>query len=102
MRLLITLFALPLLTACAAYTATEASPPKPSWHWEWAGSTGGGTSEQFARDRYACLQDYRMTQSPTLRPRDARTELQFMNLHNDVCLESKGWKQVDEMPRKSI
>lgn len=53
------------------------------------------TSEQFARDRYACLQDYRQTASPFIQ-RDVVTELRMMTLHQEVCLEGKGWTQVQD------
>lgn len=100
MRLLLRLaFALPplftMLTACAAPTPTAPPPSKSSWHWEWASGKGGGTSEQFARDRYACLQDYRQTASPFIQ-RDPVTEVRMMTLHQEVCLEGKGWMQVQD------
>ena len=64
-------------------------------HWEWASDKGGGTSEQFRSDRYACLQDYRQTASPFVQ-RDVVTELKIMTLHQEICLEGKGWKQVQD------
>jgi hypothetical protein len=84
-----------ILTACAAPTPTAPPPSTPSWRWEWASGKGGGTSEQFARDRYACLQDYRQTASPFIQ-RDVVTELKIMTLHQEICLEGKGWKQVQD------
>ena len=88
-----------LVTACASNptVSSPANRPEPAWHWEWARSGNGGTPEQFAVDKYACLQDYRQTASPFVQ-RDKLTEMQFMTMHQQLCLESKGWKKAQNRP----
>lgn len=93
------LCAFTVMAACAPKTTAPPSstPSEPSWHWERAGDKSGVSPEQFSRDRYACLQDYRQTASPFIQ-RDSVTELEMMKLHQVVCLEGKGWKRVDDRP----
>jgi hypothetical protein len=59
----------------------------------WAGDVTRRPSEQqFAQDKYACAQDYRMTQPAVPIQRDVATEIQLMTVHLEVCLASKGWE----------
>jgi hypothetical protein len=89
-----------LFTACSS-PPKQSKAPEQSWHWEWASTNVGGTSEQFARDKYTCLQDYRQTASPYTQ-RDPITEMKFMTMHQEVCLESKGWKRVADSDDRSL
>ena len=90
-----------LFSACSSPSKQSKATPEPSWHWEWASSKAGGTPEQFAQDKYTCLQDYRQTASPyTQRP--ALTEMQFMTMHQEVCLQGKGWKKVADSDDRSL
>lgn len=90
-----------LITACVSEPTSKSSPVKavePSWHWEWASTRPGGTSEQFGRDRYACRQDYNPAAAPPFVHRYPDLELQWMSQHEDLCLEGKGWKKVQNTP----
>ena len=97
MRLTAILLIGSLMAGCASTTtspkASETKTAEAAWHWEWASSTAGWTDGQLERDKYTCLQDYRQTASPYI-DRPQRTELQMMLLHQEVCLNSKGWKKV--------
>jgi hypothetical protein len=82
-----------IIICAACQPKPVAKQPEQPWHWEWSRSQGGGSSEQFSRDKYACLQDYRQTASPYTQ-RDPVTEMKFMTMHQEICLESKGWRKV--------
>lgn len=86
-----------LITACTSDPPIKSPPAKPiepSWHWEWAGTRPGGASEHFARDRYACSQDYNPATAPPFIHRYPDLELEWMGQHLELCLEGKGWKKV--------
>jgi hypothetical protein len=86
-----------LVTACASEPTSQSPPVKPvepSWHWEWASTRPGGSSEQFSRDRYACRQDYNPAAAPPFIHRYPDLELQWMDQHEELCLQGKGWKKV--------
>src|SRR3989442_7764114 len=91
-----------ILAGCATAQPTPRSAPSPTLYWYWAGAGPHTSAQQFNQDKYACLQDYRNSQSLMPVRRDALTELQFMNLHQHICLESHGLQQKEETPRKSI
>jgi len=48
--------------------------------------------EIFAKDKYACTQNYSMTQPAMPTQQDPLTELLFMTLYVQTCLEGRGWK----------
>lgn len=73
--------------------STVPPPAKPAMVYTWAGDPATPPSaRQFAQDKYACAQDYRMTQPAVPIQRDVVTELQLMTLHLETCLASKGWE----------
>ena len=86
------------LSGCSHLITNPPSKPtttKPTMAWYWAGQGTQPSNKQFKQDKYACAQDYRnyrKTQPAIPVQRDPYTELTFMNLHMDTCLESKGWE----------
>lgn len=84
-----------LTVAGCTQSVTPAPTPNPKLEmaYAWTGDLSQRPSDQqFAKDKYACAQDYRMTQPAVPIQRDVATEINLMTLHLEVCLASKGWE----------